>query len=66
MKFKKLVGAERSRHVGGLLPFIVCAARSHNSVAGEDSDELLALQLVRVSDDAYELTTMSAGGTPDG
>ncbi len=67
MKFKKLVGAERARDMlEDFLPFIVCAARSHNSVAGEDSDELLALQLVRVSDDAYELTTMSAGGTPDG
>ena len=65
MKFQRLVAAERARDMlKDFLPFIACAARSHNSVAGSGSDELQALQLERVSEDIYELSTVSARSEP--
>jgi len=65
MKFQKLVAAERAREMlNDYLPFIACAARSHNSVAGSGSDELHALQVVRVSEDIYELSTVAASAEP--
>jgi len=65
MKFQKLVAAERAREMlNDFLPFIACAARSHNSVAVSGSGELHALRLERVSEDVYELSTVSASAEP--
>ena len=55
MKFKKMMAAEQSKQaLVEYVPFVGCAAKSHNSLAEDTSEHLQGLQ-VRPSADGFEL-----------
>jgi hypothetical protein len=59
MKFKKMVAAERARRaLRDMLPFVDCAARCHNSLV-DDADQVMALALVDVGDEGFELVPVA-------
>lgn len=58
MKFKKMMAAEQSKQaLIAYVPFVGCAAKSHNSLADEAEEYLQGLQFVP-SDDGYELVAV--------
>jgi hypothetical protein len=59
MKFKKMMAAEQSKQaLVEYVPFVGCAAKSHNSLAEDESEYLQGMQFV-ASGDGYELVAVA-------
>lgn len=59
MKFKKMIAAEQSKQaLIEYVPFVGCAAKSHNSLAEDEAEYLQGMQFVATTDGQHQLVAV--------